>query len=148
MQLLRVLVILAVVGLLGRGVLAPLWAAQAKPSEVSLETWSPELDQPIRQLEHRLATLEQPQPQNETAANLGFLYDAKLYIAFHRLAASLEPDAKARLIAEQRDWLDERRRIALEAADEHTGGSLAGLIGTQAFIDATRDRLAALQRRP
>ena len=109
--------------------------------------WHPRLDQPIQQLEEVLAATEQQQPRNYTSANLAFLLDAKLYLLFEGYINSLPQEARPALLEEQRRWLEQRKLATDEAYDEYQGGTLASFAGNRAFIEATKERITALERR-
>jgi uncharacterized protein YecT (DUF1311 family) len=106
--------------------------------------WHPNLDQPIRQLREVLSTTVQQQPKNYTAANLAFVLDAKLYLIFQQYLQGLPVHRRASAVEEQRAWLAKRAAATDQAYSEYEGGTLASYSGSQAFIIATQDRIAAL----
>ena len=122
--------------------------ATSQPDQSSLlPEWELEIDQPIRQLEEILAELEQQQPKNYTVSNVAFLYDAKLYILFHDFIASLSESARASQITEQRKWLTTRKAQIHESYSEYEGGTLASYSAGRASIDATKKRIAEIEKR-
>ena len=109
--------------------------------------WTPNVDQPIRQLEETLAKLEKQQPMNYTISNVAFLYDAKLYILFHDFLASLPESERDSQIAEQRQWLEQRKTKVHEAYMKYKGGTLASYVAGKASVSATKKRIAEIERR-
>jgi uncharacterized protein YecT (DUF1311 family) len=107
--------------------------------------WQPQLDQPIQQLEETLAATSQQQPMNYAAANLSFVYDAKLYLAFERHLATVPANRRNACMEEQRRWMEARRRRTDEAYSEYKGGTLASLSGSQAFIEMTKRRIKDIE---
>jgi uncharacterized protein YecT (DUF1311 family) len=139
---LKLRILIAVIATLGCTACSPKPVAQQTPLN-----WHPQLDQPIRQLEELLATIEQQQPMNYTSANLGFALDAKLYLLFERYLRSVSIEARPAMLEEQRNWLDQRKQATNEAYAEYEGGTFASFAGNKAFIDATRARIAVLGQR-
>ena len=114
-------------------------------------SWRPDLAQTITQLEAALEQAEQQQEMNLRIANLAAAYDAQLYLLFsdllRRLAAAPagEAAASADWEAGQRRWLAERERRQGQAAAEYPGGTLASYSAGEAFIAATKERIAEVQ---
>ena len=109
--------------------------------------WTPNIDQPIGQLEESLAELEQQQPMNYTISNVALLYDAKLYILFHDFLAFLPESERASQIAEQRQWLAQRKIQVHEAYIEYEGGTLAPYTAGKASVSATKKRIVEIEGR-
>jgi uncharacterized protein YecT (DUF1311 family) len=109
--------------------------------------WHPDLDQPIRQLREVLDAAQQQQPRNYSAANLAFVLDAKLYLLFQRYVQGLPPDQRDPAVEDQRLWLKTRVAATDQAYSEYEGGTLASYSGSEAFINATQDRIDELNRR-
>lgn len=109
--------------------------------------WNIPIDQPIRQLEEILAELEQQQPMNYTISNVAFLYDAKLFILFHEFIDQLSESVRASEIAEQRKWLTIRKAQIHKAYSEYEGGTMASYAAGLASIDATKKRIAEIEKR-
>ncbi len=109
--------------------------------------WNPHIDQPIRQLEEILTKLEQQQPMNYTISNVAFLYDAKLHILFHKFIGELSEAARSSQIEEQQQWLVKRAAKTREACAEYEGGSLAPYSAGEVFINATKERIAEIEKR-
>lgn len=120
--------------------------SQSERSEL-FPHWTPNVDQPIRQLEETLPKLEQQQPMNYTISNLSFLYDAKLYILFHDFLESLPESKRASQIAEQSQWLEQRKKQVHEAYMEYEGGTLASYAAGQTSVSATKKRIAEIEAR-
>jgi uncharacterized protein YecT (DUF1311 family) len=114
---------------------------QGKP----FSAWTPSVDQPIRQLEEVLASLEQQQPMNYTSANLAFLYDAKLYLLFQDYLAVLPESERASQIAEQKQWLAKRKELVQDAYAKYEGGTLAPFSASQASINLTKKRIDEIE---
>lgn len=109
--------------------------------------WTPNVDQPIGQLEETLAKLEQQQPMNYTISNVAFLYDAKLYILFHDFLEYLPESERASQIAEQRRWLEQRKTQVNEAYMEYEGGTFAPYSAGETSVSATMKRIAEIEGR-
>ena len=109
--------------------------------------WHPETDQPIRQLQEVLEATEQQQPRNYTSSNLGFVYDAKLYILFRQYLDAIDVGARGAALEEQGSWLHRRREAVSIAYSEYQGGTLASYVGNKAFIDLTKLRIAEIEAR-
>lgn len=109
--------------------------------------WHPEFDQTIRQLEDDYASSQQQQPKNYISSNLGALLDAKLYFMFDRYLTSAKAGEKSSILEEQRRWLDQRKRAADRAYADYEDGTFASLAGNQAYIEATKERIAVIQQR-
>jgi uncharacterized protein YecT (DUF1311 family) len=124
--------------------LAPIFPACGQVPERGM-FWSPELDQPIQQLEEILGQTDQQQSASYTIANLSILYDAKLLFLFqkyiHRLPASKRQDA----IRNQQQWLAGRESLMVKAAKEYEGGSLVPYVAGETKIKATKARINELQ---
>ena len=120
---------------------------EPKPPKDPLAAWQPDLDGPIAEMENFLQTLNQQKHINRVAAELAVLHDAKLYQVYLQKHAQLGGEALLAFEKEQRQWLKRRERIAREASDQFRSGSIASFIGSQAFIDETRQRTEALKAR-
>jgi uncharacterized protein YecT (DUF1311 family) len=137
-----------IVLLIGAGVL--LSGCCTKPEatkSIQFPDWQPNIDQPIGQLEEVLVKLEQQQPMNYTISNVAFLYDAKLYILFHDFIDQLPEAARASEIAEQEKWLGQRKKLIGAGYAEYEGGTLASFTAGQASIDATKKRIAEIEKK-
>jgi uncharacterized protein YecT (DUF1311 family) len=132
-------------------VLLPLLLAgcsnEPAPPKDPLAAWQPDLDGPIAEMENLLQTMNQQKHINRVAAELAVLHDAKLYQLYLQKHAQLSGEALLAFEKEQRQWLKQRERIAREASDQFRSGSIASFIGSQAFIDETRQRTEALKAR-
>lgn len=115
------------------------------PAGAQIPEWNPYIDQPIRQLEELLETLEQQQPMNYTTSNICILYDAKLYILFDHYLETLDPEAREAALEEQILWMEARADSVSRAGDEYAGGSLRPLVAGMEFIEVTKNRIAALE---
>ncbi len=120
----------------------------AEGTPVSLQDldWRLNLAQPIRQFEEVLDRASAQQSMNYTSANLALVYDAKLYLAFHHYLRGLAPERRGEALVEQRIWLARRDEMRSLAYGKYEGGSMASLVGSGAFISATKRRLAYLER--
>lgn len=116
------------------------------PPEGSKARSRPNIEQPIRQLEEVLASLEQQQPRNYTITNISFLYDALLYIEVNERERLLSGSALEEERAGQRRWAARRAEVVQAAAREYEGGSLAPFVAAEAAIKLTKERLAELQK--
>jgi hypothetical protein len=118
------------------------------PSEDSGARSRPNIEQPIRQLEGVLASLEQQQPRNYTITNISFLYDALLYIELNERERLLSGSALEEERERQRRWAARRAEVVQAAAKEYEGGSLAPFVAAEAAIKLTKERLAELRKTP
>ena len=59
--------------------------------------------------------LKQQQPMNYTISNIGFLYDAKLYILFNKYIDSLPLKQRKEQINQQSKWLKIREEYVHRA---------------------------------
>ena len=117
-----------------------------KPTpDISSLNWNLDVDQPIRQLEETLETLEQQQPRNYTIANISFLYEVKLYLVFDAYLDSLPVDKRSQAIQEQEEWMDLHRRKVDEAYAEFDGGTYAGMNAGEVSIDILKERIGVIQ---
>lgn len=114
-------------------------------ADAQLPGWDPYLDQPIRQLEELLETLEQQQPMNFTLADICILYDAKLYILFDHCLDTLEPDAREAAEVDQARWLEARSDSVSLAGSEYEGGTLGPFAAGMRFIEVTKRRIVLLE---
>jgi uncharacterized protein YecT (DUF1311 family) len=112
-------------------------------SEVVPEEWAPFLEQPFQQLEELLKQTQQQQTMNYTSANMGFVLDAQLYILYLKAYHMLPPERAAQFKREQDLWL--RQRKAFCEASVQSGGTLASLEYSMAFISRTQERLEELK---
>ncbi|MHC1769392.1 MAG: lysozyme inhibitor LprI family protein [Verrucomicrobiia bacterium] len=117
------------------------------PPPATFEGWEIMIDQPIRQLEQTLASLEQQQPMNYTIANISFLYDAKLYILFREFIERLPESARTTEINEQRKWLKQRHTQVKKAYARYEGGTLAPYNAAEADIAFTKRRIAVVEEK-
>jgi hypothetical protein len=120
-------------------------SAETPPVE-SARGWRPNVEQPIRQLEGVLASLEQQQPRNYTITNIAFLYDALLYIELNERERLLSDTARGEFRSQQDRWRERRDELVRGAAKEYEGGSLAPHVAAEMSIKLTKERLAELQR--
>jgi uncharacterized protein YecT (DUF1311 family) len=109
--------------------------------------WEPYLDQPIQQLEEILKELQQQQPMNYTIANISFLYDAKLYILFHKYLETLPASKRSAAIRDQDKWLSKRNKAVDAACAEYEGGSLAPYQGGSVKVEFTKIRIQVIESR-
>ena len=109
--------------------------------------WSPELDQPIQQLEEVLSQTKQQQPANYTIANISFLYDAKLFFLFQKYIQALSSEKRQAAIQEQQDWLNQRKSLIAKETKEYEGGSIAPYIAGEVKIKATKARILDLEQK-
>jgi uncharacterized protein YecT (DUF1311 family) len=109
--------------------------------------WSPELDQPIQQLEEILSQTEQQQPSNYTIANISFLYDAKLLFVFQRFIQALPTEKRQAAVREQNAWLSQRKALMAKEAKDSEGGSIAPYIAGEVKIKATKARIQDLEQK-
>jgi uncharacterized protein YecT (DUF1311 family) len=123
------------------------WAQSSAKPQVSRDEWQINIDQPIQQLEQVLKSTEQQQPANYTISTLGFLYDAKLYIVFHKYLERLSPEKQAETRKEQERWLAHRKKAIADAYAEFAGGSLASYKAGAASIEITTARIAEFESR-
>ena len=119
---------------------------QRAPGAVPLE-WQPSLEGSIVQSEAALQSAMKQQEMNLAASNLAAVLDAKMYFVFERYVASLAATSRAAAIEEQRQFRERRRKDADAAAKEYAGGSMAPLVGSQEFVEATKRRIAELEKR-
>jgi len=136
-----------IIAVLGVGSLLSGCATRQADRSALLAEWQPHIDQPIQQLEETLAALEQQQAMNYTISNVAFLYDAKLYILFHGFVGRLPEAARTSELAEQGRWLTKRKNWIATAYAKYEGGTLASYSAGQASIDATKRRIAQIEKK-
>ena len=112
----------------------------------ALSEWSPEIDQPICQLEELFNQLKAQQPMNYTASNIAFLYDVKLRLIFQDHLDRLEGATRTRAIEQQRRWLLQREKAVEASYLDYDSGSGAPLAAAQVSMDATKNRIKELLR--
>ena len=106
-----------------------------------------EIDQPIRQLEEVLESLEAQQDRNYTIANISFLYGVKLHLIFEEYLASLPENDRPTAILEQKKWQVAHRKRVQNAADEYAGGTLSCYVAGEAAVESYRERIDDILRR-
>ncbi len=109
--------------------------------------WFPSLKQPLDQLEGVYANEESAAVRNETLSSIAYLYDARLFVLFQDMLDFLHPDARIRELQEQNAWLDRREMLATQAFLQFDDEVEARHAAGQAFIDATRKRIAEIEAR-
>ena len=72
--------------------------------------------------------------------------DAKMSENYKARRASLDQDGKKKLLQEQRKWLKERDTSCMAKADQYKGGSMAGVVVAQCWVDVTKLRAKALAK--
>ncbi len=82
------------------------------PPAAPAHEWRPNVEQPIRQLEEFLASLEQQQPRNYTITNISFLYDALLYIELNERERRLPDAARAEFRSRHDRWRERRDELS------------------------------------
>ncbi|WP_168355962.1 lysozyme inhibitor LprI family protein [Sphingomonas gei] len=73
--------------------------------------------------------------------------DARMSALYAKLRARLKPAARQRLLAEQRKWLAQRDRGCIAKGDRYRGGTMAGVVTTQCWVDVTKARAKVLAGR-
>lgn len=119
-----------------------------EPSEIVPSGWQPSLKAPVAFVEEEAEANAQPSQQflNRSGQSLAALSDAQLFIAYVSLMQVLDQPGRKSLLAEQREWLQQRQEQARQAV-ESQGGSLAPLEFSSAFREITLARLETLKKR-
>ncbi|MBB5712847.1 lysozyme inhibitor LprI family protein [Sphingomonas xinjiangensis] len=73
--------------------------------------------------------------------------DAAMSARYSALRARLKLAARQKLLAEQRAWLKSRDRTCIAKGDRYRGGTMAGVVTTQCWVDVTKARARALAAR-
>ena len=73
--------------------------------------------------------------------------DAAMSARYSALRARLKPAARQKLLTEQRAWLKSRDRRCIAKGDRYRGGTMAGVVTTQCWVDMTKARSKALAAR-
>jgi len=108
--------------------------------------WLPALAPSIQAALDDLKNADSQGEMNSLSRHVADMTDAQLFIAYVRLYERLPADARAELLAEQRQWLAKRPKVASDAV-ESKGGSLAPLEANNAELTYTEKRLAELRAR-
>jgi uncharacterized protein YecT (DUF1311 family) len=73
--------------------------------------------------------------------------DAQMTARYKAKRARVSPSARQRLRVDQRKWLAWRDRNCMAKGDRYKGGSMAGVVVTQCWVDVTKARARALAGR-
>ena len=111
----------------------------------TLNSWYPDLEQAIEEVEAVLATQQKQQFMNYTSANLATLYDARLYITFDKYIDMLPQGKKASAIAQQLEFLRHRKKITSEIYDSYDGGTGASYASAMKGIELTNQHIILIE---
>lgn len=120
-------------------------AAQSK-SAVVPDGWLPALSPSIKSTLNQLREANSQAEMNSLSRQVAEMTDAQLFIAYVRLYERLSTKERAKLLAEQTQWLKKRPKIA-KAGIESEGGSLAPLEANNAEVTYSEKRLRELRTR-
>lgn len=73
--------------------------------------------------------------------------DKAMSARYSALRARLKPSARQKLLTEQRAWLKTRDRSCIAKGDRYRGGTMAGVVTTQCWVDVTKARTKSLAAR-
>lgn len=106
-----------------------------------------EIDQPIRQLEEVLSTIDAQQDLNFTIANISFLYGVKLHLIFEGYLATLPENDQPAAILEQEKWQIAHDKKVEMAYAEFEGGTYAPYAAGEAAIKGYKARINEIEGR-
>lgn len=73
--------------------------------------------------------------------------DKAMSARYSALRARLKPAARQKLLTEQRAWLKSRDRTCIAKGNRYRGGTMAGVVTTQCWVDTTKARTKVLASR-
>lgn len=118
-----------------------------KPSVSDQLDWLPSLDDTLAAMTGRVANTNQLDEKIDALMSLAYVVDAQLYIAFRDLLDRLEPSEAELLMAEQREWLAERRENLTRAYLEFKADKPGRYNAAQAFLRNSHQRMREIQTR-
>lgn len=116
------------------------------PPPVIPPDWLPALTPSIKSILEELKNADTQAEMNALSKQIFEMRDAQLFIAYVRLYDRLDARARAKLLAEQKEWMAAREKAAA-AAVKSKGGSLAPLEANDAAATLTEERLSELRAR-
>ena len=109
--------------------------------------WLPSLDDTLAAMTGRVANTDQLDGKIEALMSLAYVVDAQLYIAFRDLLDRLDSMEAELLLAEQREWLTQRKDNLTRAYLEFKADKAGRYNAAQAFLRDSHQRMREIQAR-
>jgi len=109
--------------------------------------WIPSLDETLTSMESQLSNSATLDEKIDTLMTLAYLVDAKLYISFRELLDRVDTTEAELLMAEQREWLQERKENLTRAYLEFQADKAGRYNAAQAFLRNSHARMREIDAR-
>lgn len=109
--------------------------------------WLPSLDDTLASMNNQVAETAQLDEKIAALMSLAYVVDAQLYIAFRDLLDRLDESEAQLLLAEQREWLGERKENLTRAYLEFKADKAGRYNAAQAFLRNSHQRMREIQAR-
>lgn len=128
----------------------------AQPENEALDTpvtvsqqlnWLPSLDETLATMDLSVSDSATLDEKIEALMNVAFVVDAKLYISFRELLDRVNPDEASLLMAEQHEWLEQRKENLTRAYLEFKADKAGRYNAAQAFLRNSHTRMREIDAR-
>jgi uncharacterized protein YecT (DUF1311 family) len=119
-----------------------------RPVTVSQQlNWLPSLDETLAAMDLSVSASATLDEKIDALMNVAYVVDAKLYISFRELLDRVSPDEASLLMAEQQEWLDQRKENLTRAYLEFKADKAGRYNAAQAFLRNSHTRMREIDAR-
>lgn len=109
--------------------------------------WLPSLDETLVAMDSSVSDSATLDDKIDALMSLAYVIDAKLYISFRELLDRVSPDEGALLMAEQQEWLTQRKENLTRAYLEFKADKAGRYNAAQAFLRNSHTRMREIDAR-
>jgi len=109
--------------------------------------WLPSLDETLTAMDLSVSDSATLDEKIEALMNVAYVVDAKLYISFRELLDRVSPDEDSLLMAEQQEWLEQRKENLTRAYLEFKADKAGRYNAAQAFLRNSHTRMREIDAR-
>ena len=119
-----------------------------RPVTVSQQlNWLPSLDETLTAMDLNVSDSATLDEKIDALMNVAYVVDAKLYISFRELLDRVSPDEATLLMAEQQEWLEQRKENLTRAYLEFKADKAGRYNAAQAFLRNSHTRMREIDAR-
>lgn len=119
-----------------------------RPVTVSQQlNWLPSLDETLSAMDLSVSDSATLDEKIDALMNVAYVVDAKLYISFRELLDRVSPDEASLLMAEQQEWLEQRKENLTRAYLEFKADKAGRYNAAQAFLRNSHTRMREIDSR-
>jgi len=119
-----------------------------RPVTVSQQlNWLPSLDETLSAMDLSVSDSGTLDEKIDALMNVAYVVDAKLYISFRELLDRVSPDEASLLMAEQQEWLEQRKENLTRAYLEFKADKAGRYNAAQAFLRNSHTRMREIDSR-